>query len=44
MNRVVVPAVPEPGGRVIVDAAGSHHLLRVQRVARGAGNSAESTE
>lgn len=36
MNRVVVPAVPEPGGRVIVDAAGSHHLLRVQRVARGA--------
>ena len=36
MNRVVVPRVPEPGGRVEVDAAGSHHLLRVQRVARGA--------
>lgn len=36
MNRVVVPEVPEPGGRVVVDAAGSHHLLRVQRVARGA--------
>lgn len=36
MNRIVVPHLPDPGGRVQVDAPGSHHLLRVQRVARGA--------
>lgn len=36
MNRILVPAVPPPGGEVRVDPAASHHLLRVQRVARGA--------
>lgn len=36
MNRVVVERVPPAGARVTVDAPGSHHLLHVQRVARGA--------
>lgn len=36
MNRIVVAALPEPGGTAVVDAAGSHHLLHTQRVARGA--------
>lgn len=36
MNRVVVDRVPPVGARVTVDAPGSHHLLHVQRVARGA--------
>lgn len=36
MNRIVVRHVPEVGERTAVDADGSHHLLRVQRLARGA--------
>lgn len=36
MNRILVPAVPEPGQRVEAGAEESHHLLHVQRVARGA--------
>lgn len=35
MRRVLVPRVPPPGERVTVDAAESHHLLDVIRVARG---------
>ena len=36
MNRIVVPLLPRPGERIAVDRPGSHHLLRVQRLARGA--------
>lgn len=35
MNRVLVARVPGVGERVTADPAASHHLLRVQRVARG---------
>lgn len=35
MNRILVPAVPEPGARVEAGGDASHHLLHVQRVARG---------
>ena len=35
VNRILVPTVPEPGVRVQATAEASHHLLNVQRVARG---------